>query len=59
MAEINEELEICHSLENVNCASETPNESTEPKTTNEIIPSIEPKTTNEPTVSTESSNSMN
>ncbi len=56
---MNEELEICHSLENVNCASETPNESTEPKTTNEIIPSIEPKTTNEPMVSTESSNPMN
>jgi hypothetical protein len=53
MAEINEELEICHSLENVNCTSETPNE---PKTTNELTESIEPKTTNEPMVSTESLN---
>jgi hypothetical protein len=55
MAEMNEELEICQSLENVNCK----NESTEPKTTNELVLSTEPKTTDEqPIVSTESSNVM-
>ncbi len=50
LAEMNEELEICQSLENVNCTNE-PNESTEPKTTNEIIPSTEPKITDQPIVS--------
>jgi hypothetical protein len=59
MAEMNDELEICHSLENVNCTSDTPNEPIEPKTTNEILPSIEPKTTTEePIISTESSTLM-
>jgi len=59
MAEMNEELEICQSLENVNCTNETPNQSTEPKTTNEIVSSIESKTIDEqPIVSTESSNVM-
>ncbi len=44
LAEINEELEICQSLENVNCTNETTTESTK-------TPSIEPKTTDEPIVS--------
>ncbi|CAF1291041.1 unnamed protein product [Adineta ricciae] len=39
MAETNEELEICHSLENVNCTNETPSE---PQQTNESEPSTEP-----------------
>ena len=38
MAEMNEELEICHSLENVNCTNETPSE---PQQTNESEPSTE------------------
>jgi hypothetical protein len=50
MAEINEELEICHSLENVNCTNETPTE---------IVSSTEPEPTDEPIISTESSNLMN
>lgn len=58
MAEMNEELEICHSLENVNCTNDTPNGSTEPKTTNEILPITEPKTTDEPIIPTESSTVM-
>ena len=61
MAEMNEELEICHSLENVNCASETPNEpgeSTELKTTDETVASTETNITNEPIVATEPLNSM-
>lgn len=58
MAEMNEELEICHSLENVNCTNEIPNGSTEPKTTNEILPIIEPKTTDEAIISTEASSNI-
>lgn len=62
---MNEELEICHSLENVNCDNETPSEpkttneiisTTETKIADEIIPTVEP--TGEPTASTESSNTM-
>jgi len=49
MAEINDELEICQSLENVNCTNETPHE---PETTNEIIPPTEPTTTDQPIIST-------
>ncbi|CAF3762028.1 unnamed protein product [Rotaria sordida] len=55
MAETNEELEICHSLENVNCANDTPSESTDTKITNEPTASTESKTINEPI---EPSNSM-
>ncbi len=51
IAELNEELEICHSLENVNCTNETPIET-------KMTSSTEPKTTDEPIVSTESSNRM-
>jgi hypothetical protein len=62
MADTNEELEICHSLENVNCNNETPNESTEPKPTHDepIVPDKpeEPITTNESIVTTEPSTSM-
>ena len=61
MADTNEELEICHSLENVNCSNETPNqpdESTEPKPTNDepiVSPKpSEPITTNETIVPTTS-----
>jgi len=58
IAEMNEELEICHSLENVNCSNETPNapgESTELKPINE---SPEETTTNEPIAPVEPLKSM-
>lgn len=63
MAETNEELEICHSLENVSCTNGTPNGSSQPKTTDEIVPSVESKPIDEPittttTTTTESSNVM-
>jgi hypothetical protein len=61
MAETNEELEICHSLENVNCSNESPHEpgeSNEMKTTDEPIASTEVKTPTEPVVSTEPLNPM-
>lgn len=52
LAEMNEELEMCHSLENVNCTNDMP---TEAKTTNEIFPSIESKISDQPIVPIESS----
>ena len=55
MAETNEELEMCHGLENVNCTNDTPNE---PKTTNEIFPSMESKLPDQPNLPIESSTTM-
>lgn len=55
MAETNEELEMCHGLENVNCTNDTPNE---PKTTNEISPSMESKLPDQPNLPIESSTTM-
>lgn len=52
LAETNEELEMCHSLENVNCTNDTPSE---PKTTNEICPSMESKISEQPVLPIESS----
>ncbi|CAF4427650.1 unnamed protein product, partial [Adineta steineri] len=37
IAELNEELEMCHSLENVNCTNETPTETNELAETDELI----------------------
>ncbi|CAF2131999.1 unnamed protein product [Rotaria magnacalcarata] len=53
MAEMNDEIEICQSLENVNCTNETPAEPTEPKISNETMESIEPELANDVMESTE------
>ncbi|CAF3611237.1 unnamed protein product [Rotaria socialis] len=53
MVEMNDEIEICQSLENVNCANETPAEPIESKISNETMESIEPELANDVMESTE------
>ena len=55
MAEASEELEICQSLENVNCTNEA---RTEPITTDELIPSAEPEMAEEVKLPVEPSSTM-
>ena len=55
MAAASEELEICQSLESVNCTNES---RTEPITTDESIPSAEREMTDEVKLPTEPSSTM-
>jgi hypothetical protein len=55
MADMNDEQEICTSLENVSCANETPSE---PVTTSETEASAEPPNTAEAALSAEPSTTM-
>lgn len=55
LAEMNDEQEICQSLENVSCTNET---ASEPVTTNEAEISAERSTTNEPAPVTEPPTAM-
>ena len=52
MAEMRDELEICHNLENITCTNGILNEANEQTVIDETITSIESKTTNDPIVPT-------